>query len=165
MKFVLTTLLNTLITQKAMVTQHEGKQFCLNILEKLRSKEGRSQYIHFLDTFVSAGIGCKKWKNNRLLKPLSDYFSISDEAFVLLTYDCYNEKWTHEYMTKNKLYNENHVMPNNVVSQHINSTRGKKNDVSVITENCQLSLTNLYFTFSESQVYRKRERYEAKLVR
>ena len=85
---------------KEMIAKNEGKQFSLTILQNMRSKEGRSQYIHFLDKFAAAGIGCKKWKDNRLLKPLSHFFSISDEAFDLLTYECNNAKWIHEYKEK-----------------------------------------------------------------
>ena len=100
-----------------MITENDGKQFSLTTLQNLRSKESRSQYIHFLDRFVAAGIGCKKWKDNRLLKSLSQFFSISDEAFVLLTYECYSAKWTHEYKQKNLLYGHNHEIPQNVVRE------------------------------------------------
>ena len=32
-----------------------------------------------------------------MTKPLSEYFTISDEAFLLLSYECYNAKWVHQY--------------------------------------------------------------------
>jgi hypothetical protein len=109
-----------------LLTQKQGSHFDLPMVEKLRSKDSRSCYVHFVDRFVPAAIGYRKWKENRLLLPLSEYFSISDEAFMLLCYDCYNTKWMDEYKTKNKLYNDTNKRPQHVVSQQINSMHVKQ---------------------------------------
>ena len=89
-----------------MMSRKEGSQFDLNLFQSMRSKASRIQYLFFLDCFVSAVIGVKKWKQNRMSKPFSEYVSISDEAFLLLLYESYNSKWVHEYKIDNKLYNE-----------------------------------------------------------
>ena len=47
MAFVLTTELNTIAIQKAMLTQNIGQQFDLKVLEQMRSRDSRSQYLHF----------------------------------------------------------------------------------------------------------------------
>ena len=61
-------------------------------------------------------IGVTKWKENRMIKPFSEYVSISDEAFLLLIYDSYNEKWLHNYKVENNVYNDtDDVKPDNVV--------------------------------------------------
>ena len=88
-----------------MLADSNGKKFALSNITKLRSKESRIEYIHFLDRFASAMIGKIEWNAKRMLQPLGTYFSISDEAFLLVAYDCYQAKWIDRYKTKNKLYN------------------------------------------------------------
>jgi hypothetical protein len=58
--------------------------------------------MHFLDRFVPAIVGRTNWKMNRVTKALS-HFSISDEVFLLLCYDCYSEKWVADYKRKLQL--------------------------------------------------------------
>ena len=80
-----------------MLNESHGKQFRLADLEQMRAKETRHLYVHFLDRFVPAVLGTNKWKKDRMTKPLSEYFTISDEAFLLLSYECYNAKWVNQY--------------------------------------------------------------------
>ena len=103
-----------------MMSRKKGSQFDLNLLQNMRSKASRIPYVFFLDCFVSAVIGVKKWKQNQMSKPFSEYVSISDEAFLLLLYESYNSKWVHEYKIDNNLYNvSTDVIPKDVVRKTI----------------------------------------------
>ena len=105
--------------KQAMMSRKKGSQFDLNIIQNMRSKGSRIQYLFFLDCFVSAVIGVKKWKEKRMSKPFSEYVSISDEAFLLLLYESYNSKWVHKYKLDNQLYNDTtDVIPKDVVRKH-----------------------------------------------
>ena len=52
-------------------------------------------YEAFLDAGGPAFTGQIKWKNVREHKPLSEFLSVPDEAFLLLIVDNYWRKWIH----------------------------------------------------------------------
>ena len=59
---------------------------------KLRSK-GNQDYIDFVEYFVSAVIGKKKYKENKCNKLLSEYASVSDEAYAILIFENNFDRW------------------------------------------------------------------------
>lgn len=86
-----------------MLEKNDLKTFDFGIISKMRDKQSRVLYIHFLDHFIPNVIGCTPWKRNRSLNNLGDYFTISDEAFLLLCYECYHDKWIYDYKVKKEL--------------------------------------------------------------
>ena len=50
-------------------------------------------YIELLDCLVRAVVGRKVYMDNRLTKPLMEWFTYSDEGFLLLCLESYGPKW------------------------------------------------------------------------
>jgi hypothetical protein len=85
--------------------------------------------MHFLDRFVHTIVGCTNWKRNRVLtKELSQLFSISDKAFLLLCYNCYSEKWVADY-NKHKLHQL--IKPANSTNNSTNKEEEQKVEATV----------------------------------
>ena len=68
----------------------------LNALGGLRSKDTCHLYARLLDIMIQAVVSYKNYKANRLTKPLCEWVTISDEAFLLLCLDNYGLMWLHE---------------------------------------------------------------------
>ena len=68
----------------------------LDIIHKKRSNRD-ADYLYFLLSYVPALVGYKTWRNHRLASDLDQYFTNSDEAFLLLCYESYGAKWLHDY--------------------------------------------------------------------
>ena len=62
---------------------------------------GRSKYLEFLHHYIPTIIGARKWSGLRQVKLVNECFTYSDEAFLLLCYECYQRKWLQEYMADN----------------------------------------------------------------
>jgi len=50
----------------------------------MRSIPSRPAYVELLDCLARAVVGCKVYVDNRMTKPLSEWFTLTDEAFLLL---------------------------------------------------------------------------------
>ena len=68
----------------------------LDIIHKKRSNRD-TDYLYFLLNYVPALVGNKTWRKHRLTSDLDQYFTNSDEAFLLLCYEIYGAKWFHDY--------------------------------------------------------------------
>lgn len=86
-----------------MLSKNSMKKFDLDVIKNMREKGSRVLYVHFLDRFVPAIVGSTTWKRLRLQKTLDEYFTVTDEAFLLLCYDCYSDKWVQDYRKKRGL--------------------------------------------------------------
>ena len=53
-------------------------------------------YGVFLLHFVAPVVGVKNWKHHWVRTSLSEYFTTTDEAFLLLCIESYREKWIQE---------------------------------------------------------------------
>ena len=63
---------------------------------------GRTKYAEFLQHYIPSIIGSRKWSGVRQVMLVKDCFTYSDEAFLLLCYECYQRKWLHEYIVSNQ---------------------------------------------------------------
>jgi len=54
------------------------------------------QYLLFVINMAKAVVGVKVWKQNSRKLNLSDFFTITDEAFLLLCVENYRDKWIEE---------------------------------------------------------------------
>ena len=75
------------------------KRFNLNKLLQLR-QENNYAYFDFVEYFVSAVIGKTHYKQNSCDKLLSQYATVSDEAFALLTFENNFDAWVDMGMRK-----------------------------------------------------------------
>jgi hypothetical protein len=62
---------------------------------------GRSKYAEFLQHYIPTIIGARKWSGVRQVMLVNECFTYSDEAFLLLCYECYQRKWLQEYIMGN----------------------------------------------------------------
>jgi hypothetical protein len=68
----------------------------LNIIHKKRSSKD-TDYLYFLLNYVPALVRSKTWRTHRLISDFDQYFTNSDEAFLLLCYESIGAKWLHDY--------------------------------------------------------------------
>lgn len=66
----------------------------------MRSEASRNNYIDLLDSLVKGVVTYKLYKKNRTTKPLSEWVTNTDEAFILLCLHNYSPKWRHEHWVK-----------------------------------------------------------------
>ena len=57
-------------------------------------------YAVLLDCLVRAVVGRKVYMKNRMTKPLSEWFTYTDEAFLLLCLESYVPKWNRAWSQK-----------------------------------------------------------------
>jgi hypothetical protein len=73
------------------------REFHLPSTRGMRRISSRSVYIELLDCLVRAAVGWKVYVDNRMTKPLSEWFTRTDEAFLLLCLESYVGKWNWEW--------------------------------------------------------------------
>ena len=56
-----------------------------------------NEYKAILDKTLQCIVSAHKYKKNRLTTPLSEWFTFTDEAFLLVCLESYKRKWTYEY--------------------------------------------------------------------
>ena len=67
----------------------------------MRNKASRDNYIDLLlGLLVKGVVTYKSYKKNRTTKPLSEWVTNTDEAFILLCLHKYLAKWRHEHWVK-----------------------------------------------------------------
>jgi len=59
----------------------------------MRRNASRAAYIELIDCLARAVVGRKVYMDNRMTKPLSEWFTYTDEAFLLLCLESYVPKW------------------------------------------------------------------------
>ena len=65
----------------------------LDSLHGYRNGSNAQVYMGFLINFVHTVVGTQSWVANRDVRLLSHYFTVTDEAFLLLCVECYESKW------------------------------------------------------------------------
>ena len=70
-----------------------NREFVLQNVMGMRTIQSRPAYIELLDCLVRSVVGRKVYVDNRLTKPLSVWFTLTDEAFLLLCLESYVPKW------------------------------------------------------------------------
>ena len=73
------------------------QEFCLESIREMRRIRSRPAYLELLDCLVRSVVGRKVYVENRMTKPLSEWFTMTDEAFLLLCLESYVEKWNHTW--------------------------------------------------------------------
>ena len=68
---------------------------------RTNTESGRLKYVEFLQHYIPTIIGARKWSGVRQVMLVNECFTYSDEAFLLLCYECYHRKWLQEYTTGN----------------------------------------------------------------
>ena len=89
------------LTNAEMLVEFGGRAMPMDVILQKRSNKG-NDYLYFLLKFVPALVGYRTWVDSRLKTGLEEYFTNSDEAFLLLCYECYGEKWSHDYNAKTR---------------------------------------------------------------
>jgi len=59
----------------------------------MRRNASRAAYVELIDCLARAVVGRKVYMDNRMTKPLSEWFTYTDEAFLLLCLESYVTKW------------------------------------------------------------------------
>ena len=59
----------------------------------MRRNASRAACVELIDCLARAVVGRKVYMDNRMTKPLSEWFTYSDEAFLLLCLESYVPKW------------------------------------------------------------------------
>ena len=70
--------------------------FHMNHIAKMRDVTSRRAYISMLGCMLKSVVPAKSFKMNRTTKPMSEWVTISDEAFLMLCTESYSGKWTYE---------------------------------------------------------------------
>ena len=64
-------------------------------------------YIELLDCLVRAVVGRKVYMENRMTKPLMEWFTYSDEGFLLLCLESYGPKWNRAWARRQQQGQQN----------------------------------------------------------
>ena len=98
-----------------------GPRKCFFSKEELDIENGmRSNaqtYVEFIYCFARAVVGIKTWKQNTTKTALSEFFTITDEAFLLLCIESYRDKWVE--LCEQELSNKEELQKSKVVSTWI----------------------------------------------
>ena len=62
----------------------------------MRSQETAANYIHLLDQLIQAVVSYRMYKMNRTTRPLSEWVTVSDEAFLIICLENYSKMWRYE---------------------------------------------------------------------
>jgi len=77
------------------VAERQQKDFNATIAG-MRGTKTRKNYIELLDNLIQAVVTYKKFRMNRTTNPLSEWVTVTDEAFLLLCLANYSNVWIHE---------------------------------------------------------------------
>ena len=70
-----------------------NQEFSLQSIKDMRRIRSRPAYVELLDCLARAVDGRKVYVENRMSNPLSEWFTMTDEAFLLLCLESYAAKW------------------------------------------------------------------------
>ena len=103
-------------------------------------------YMDLLDDLLKTVVGATKFKENRCKTHLSEWFTITDEAFLLLCLQNYWKQWHYEWMVKR------HGPPVAAPAPEVTNPRntGKKRAPSVVGQGKEwsVSITWLYWSIT-----------------
>ena len=88
-------LLNNMTTDNILAVIN--RPFRLENIAGMRRIASRPAYIELLDCLVRAVVGRRVYIDNRMTNPLSEWFTHTDEAFLLLCLDSYAPKWNSKW--------------------------------------------------------------------
>jgi hypothetical protein len=74
-----------------------NREFRVPNILGMRRIASRHAYIELLDCLVRSVVGRKKYMENRVTTPLSNWFTRTDEGFLLLCLESYAEKWNRKW--------------------------------------------------------------------
>jgi hypothetical protein len=79
-----------------------NQEFRLESITGMRSIASRAAYIELLDCLARSVVGRKVYMDNRMTKPLSEWFSYTDEAFLLVCLESYVPKWNRAWARRQR---------------------------------------------------------------
>ena len=84
-------------------------------------------YMDLLDNLLKTVVGATKVKENRCKRPLGEWFTITDEAFLLLHHENYRQQWHYKWMVKRNGPPANKARAHEVMNpQYTGKTMGTK---------------------------------------
>ena len=76
------------------------QEFHLSSIRGMRRIASRAAYIELVDCLAKSVTGRKRYMENRMTKPLSEWFTLTDEAFLLLCLENNVGKWNRQWAQK-----------------------------------------------------------------
>jgi hypothetical protein len=70
-----------------------NQELYLQSIKDMRRIQSRPAYIELLDCLARAVVGQQVFVENRMSNPLSEWFTMTNEAFLLLCLESYAAKW------------------------------------------------------------------------
>jgi hypothetical protein len=108
-------------------------QYCQEQANLLKSSELRNDplegeyYMDLLDVLLKTEVGATKFKENRCKRRLSEWFTITDEAFLLLCVENYWQQWHCKWIVKRSGPPANEARAHEVMNpRYTGKTRGTK---------------------------------------
>jgi hypothetical protein len=92
----------------------------------MRRSASRAAYIELLDCLVRAVVGRKRYVENRMTKPLSEWFTYTDEAFLLLCLESYVPKWNRAWVRQQQEGQENMTAADEEDARYTGKAKGLK---------------------------------------
>ena len=86
----------------------------------------RAAYIELLDCLVRAVVGRKRYVENRMTKPLSEWFTYTDEAFLLLCLESYVPKWNRAWARQQQEGQQNVTAADEEDARYTGKAKGLK---------------------------------------
>ena len=80
-----------------MLANSPDYEYDLELISGLRGFGSWTEYKAVLDKTLQYIVPAHRYKKNRMTEPLSQWFTFTDEAFLLLCLESYGSKWTYEY--------------------------------------------------------------------
>jgi hypothetical protein len=93
---------NPLFSTDNILTETQ-QEFHLSSIKGMRRIASRAAYIELLDCLAKSVTGRKRYMENRMTKPLSEWFTLTDEAFLLLCLENNVAKWNKQWARKQLL--------------------------------------------------------------
>ena len=104
-------------------------------------------YMNLLDDLLKTVVGATKFKENRCEKHLSEWFTVTDEAFLLLCLENYWQQWHYEWMVNRNGPPADEPAPEVINPRYTGKTRGTKRSWSR-EEEWSVSITWLYWSIT-----------------
>jgi hypothetical protein len=89
---------------------HYLKSPTLNFVWKTSAEWGiasRAAYIKLIDCFARTVVRHKVYMENRMTKPLSEWFTYTDEEFLLFCLELHSPKWNPAWWAQHKVWQKN----------------------------------------------------------
>ncbi len=80
-----------------------NREFRLQNIKGMRRIQSRPAYLELVYCLARAVVGRKVYIENRMTQPLSEWFTLTDEAFLLLCLESYVPKWNRAWTQQDSL--------------------------------------------------------------